>query len=785
MFKTRYRIELIALCAVVSASLLLPESRALAQGVSLEEIVVTARKREEALVDIPFAVSAFSEAELNASNLKNFVDMQLFTPGLTYQQATANRADRGVPNIVIRGLNVNAFSSSSVAALFFVDGAPVLGGEVGSFVDVIRVEVLRGPQTAYFGRNTFSGAVNLVTKDPGEEFGGSVGLDLDRFGTADLQLSVEGPIIADRLSFRLTGRSNKKGGHYKNNRTGAREIGDEDTRSLVATILATPTDTLRFKLRLEDIEINDGPQPSFRFPSSFANCDPDGNGSATYRCGLAPDVGVAESMVGHNDAFASGYLSSGDYIQDVVAAYSLYSDSSPRQIDDEGVFIEKMGLAKRISGATFSAAAELPGGMSLDWISGYNETKSMIVSDENTLPRGAFSPIADTFLVERWSKNSSHEARLSSLGEGRFRWTAGANYVKSEDVASCVAGWFFAPRGFTCRPILESLTTGAFGGVYYDVTEKLTISAESRYQNDEVNVESGGLSAEFSDVGGRVTVEYRTAEDLMVFANYARGFRPGTFNSIIVTLSAAEAASLAQNSGAQLDVEPETLDQFEVGVKGTLLDGRLQGSLIGYWGEITDQQVQQIGFFVDDETGLQSGVGIVTNVGLLDMSGMELEGRFQLTEQWLLTGAFARNSTEYVEGICNLCVSNGAAVTNTDHLGNQTFQTPEFTGSATATYTRPVFGGRMDGFVRGEYVYESTKYATEANVFETGSRSLVNLRFGVEAESYRVEAYATNLLDDDTYLYTAINTDLDNFGRAFVSALPYKRTIGVRGTYRF
>ena len=785
MFSTRHRFVVFAICTAVGASLLVPESRALAQGAALEEIVVTARKREEALVDIPFAVSAFSEEELNISNLKNFVDMSLFTPGLTYQQATANRADRGVPNLVIRGLNINAFSGSSVAALFFIDGAPVLGGEVGSFVDVIRVEVLRGPQTAYFGRNTFSGAVNLITKDPGEEFGGSVGLDLDRYGTADLQLSVEGPIIEDRLAFRLSARSNKKGGHYKNNRTGAREIGDEDTRSLVATILATPTDTLRFKLRLEDVEIDDGPQPSFRFPSSFANCDSDGNGAITYRCGLPPDVSVAESMVGHNDAFAGGYLASGNYIRDVVEAYSLYSDSSSRQIDGEGVFIEKMGLAKRISGATFSAAADLPGGISLDWISGFNETKSMVVSDENTLPRAPFSPIADVFLVERWSENSSHEARFSSPGEGRFRWTGGANYVKSEDVASCVAGFFGGPRPFSCRPILESSTTGAFGGVYYDLTEKLTVSGEARYQNDEVSVETGGLSAEFKDVGGRVTVEYRTADNLMLFGNYSRGFRPGTFNSIVVTLSAAEAASLEASSGAQIDVDPETLDQFEVGVKGTLLDGRLQGSAILYWGEITDAQEQQIGFYVDDATGLETGVGILTNAGLLDMDGMELEARFQATEHWLLTGAFARNSTEYVEGFCNSCVSNGAAATNTDHLGNQTYQTPEFTGSVTATYTRPVFGGGMDGFARGEYLYESTKYATQANVFETGDRNIVNLRFGVEAESYRVEAYVTNLLDDDTYLYVAINTDLDNFGRAFVSALPHRRAFGIRGAYRF
>ena len=779
------RTALFALCAVVSTGLLLPETRAIAQGVALEEIVVTARKREEALVDIPFAVSAFSEEDLDISNLKNMVDMSLFTPGLTYQNASANRADRGVPNIIIRGLNILGVSSSSAPALFFVDGAPVFGGEVGSFVDVVRVEVLRGPQTAYFGRNTLSGAVNMVTKDPGEEFGGSVGLDADRFGTADLSLSVEGPIIADRLAFRFSARNNRKGGHYVNNRNDAREIGDEKTRSLVATLLATPTDTLRFKLRLEDIEIDDGPQPSFRFPSTFANCDSDGNGSVSYRCGEAPDVGIAESMLGHNDAFSPDYASGYNYYTDVIESYSLYSDSSPRQIDDEGIFIEGMGLAKRVQGATFSAAAELPGGMSFDWISGFNETKTMMVSDENTLPRAPTSAIADTFMVERYARNSSHEARVSSAGEGRFRWTAGANIVKSEGVPSCVAGVFFAPRGFTCRPIQEVTTQGVFGGVYYDFTEKLTVSGEVRYQNDEVSVPSGDLNAEFNDVGGRVTIQYRTDNDLMVFGNYARGFRPGTFNSIIVTLSPTEAASLARNSGAQLAVEPETLDQYEVGVKGTLLDGRLQASLVGYWGELTDQQVQQIGYFVDDEDGLDNPVGITTNVGLLDMNGMELEARFQLTEQWLLTGAFARNYTEYVEGICNLCVSNGALASNTDHLGNQANWTPEFTGSATATYTRPVFSGRMDGFVRGEYLYESTKYATEANVFETGARNLVNLRLGVEAESYRVEAYVTNLFDDDSYYYVSINTDLDNFGRAFVAGLPFKRAYGVRFNLSF
>ncbi len=753
----------------------------------LEEIIVTARKREEALIDIPFAVSAFSDADLTTSNLKNFVDLSQFAPGLTFQNATTNRADRGMPNIIIRGLNLQSFSGSSDPALFFIDGAPVFGGEVGSFVDIVRVEVLRGPQSAYFGRNTFSGAINLITRDPGDEFGGLAGLEYGRFGTTDLQLSVEGPVIPGALSFRLSGRSNKKGGHYINHASGERDIGEEKTTSLVGTLIATPSDKVRLKFRYDYTDIDDGPNAGFRFGRTFGNCDPDGNGTMTYRCGQGPDIGIAESMVGHINAFDPSYFNNVGYLENVVERYSLFSDTSTRQIDGEGVFIDGMGLAKRVYGATFQAAVDLPAGMTFDWISGYNKTLQQIVSDENTLPRENLRVVlGDVFLVERYSKNSSHEARLSSDSDRQLRWTAGASFVESEAITSCVAGIFFAPRAFNCRPILKTETAGAFGGLYYDVSEKLTVSGELRVQNDKVSVPSGDLAEEFDDFGGRITLQYTTAEGLMLFGNYGRGFRPGGFNSIFATLSQSEAASLTANSGAELDVEPETLDQFQVGVKGALLEGRLQGSAIGYWGEINDQQVQQVTSYTDEATGLDVPITILNNIGLLDLYGVELEARFQLTDEWMLQGSFARSHTEYVQGSCRICVTRGAMATDQDHLGNQTPKAPEFTAAASATYSRPVFGGGLDGFIRGEFLYESTEYALEANQFETGNRNIVNLRLGVETEVYRVEVYVTNLFDDDTYLFVTPNSDLDAGGaNAFVVGLPDKRAYGLRVTVDF
>ncbi len=183
----------------------------------MQDIVVTARKREENLLEVPFAISAFSEQDLQKADLKDLTDLSKFTPGLTFENQAVNRADRGSPNIIIRGINPGGgFTASSDPALLFVDGAPVFGAEVGSFVDIERVEVLRGPQTAYFGRNTFSGAVNLVTKDPGNEVGGFVGLEYGSFDTVDIQGVFESPIIEDVLAFRVAGRRNEKGGQYNN-----------------------------------------------------------------------------------------------------------------------------------------------------------------------------------------------------------------------------------------------------------------------------------------------------------------------------------------------------------------------------------------------------------------------------------------------------------------------------------------------------------------------------------------------------------------------------------------
>jgi iron complex outermembrane receptor protein len=759
----------------------------------MQEIVVTARKREESLLEIPFAISAFQNEDLQKADLKDFTDLSQFTPGFTFQNATANRADRGTPNIIIRGLNLASPSASSDPALLFIDGAPVFGGEVGSFIDVQRVEVLRGPQTAYFGRNTFSGAVNLVTADPGEELGGFLGVEYGSYDTTDLQGYIEGAIIPERLSFRVSGRVNEKGGQYINNFNGQRDIGEESSQSVVGTLVGKPTDWLKLKVRGNYTEIEDGPAPNFRFGNAYHNCDANGDGDVTWRCGEAPSIDIAKAQVGQQNGFEPGFF--GDiapsvppYEQTVVRGFSLFSPDSPNSVDGDGPIIDQMGLAKRVYSGIFSAEVDLPGDISLDWISAYSKIMSSIVSDENTLPRnGALAGViglSEVFLVERYDENSSHELRFASGNEQRLRWAGGANFIKSESISSCVAGVSsFNPASFTCRPIQEVETLGIFGGLYYDLTQQLTLSGEIRFQNDDISVPAGGFQNDFDDVGGRLTLEYSPRDNLMYFVNYARGFRPGGFNTIFAVLTPEEAASLTANSGASLDVDPETLDQIEFGVKGGWFDQRMQGSAVGYWGEINDQQVTQVTNYTD-RNGVEQIITVNNNIGVLGLYGIELEGAFAATEELMLEATFAWNYTEYKEGACVTCVNRGSLATDQDHLGNQTPWVPEFTGSAVATYTRPI-KAELDGFARLEFLYESTKYATEANKFETGDRTLVNLRLGVDHEAYRAEFYVTNLFDNETYFNVSNNTDLDDFGNAWVVGLPDRRAIGVRAFLNF
>jgi iron complex outermembrane receptor protein len=170
----------VALAIALSAA---GSSVASAQGAAevdlgLEEIVVTARKVEENLMTVPLAITAFSAQAIENQGIKQLTDVMRVTPSFNFvnQQGGSGRNDRSANALVFRGLYLANNVGVSAGGQLFIDGAPVLGAQPPPIADVARIEILQGPQSAYFGRSTFSGALNFIMKEPGEEFGGKVSL---------------------------------------------------------------------------------------------------------------------------------------------------------------------------------------------------------------------------------------------------------------------------------------------------------------------------------------------------------------------------------------------------------------------------------------------------------------------------------------------------------------------------------------------------------------------------------------------------------------------------------
>ena len=199
-----------------------------AEGAMLEEVMVTARKREESLSETPIAITAISAEEIQASNFKNIVDIQKTAPGL-FMETMNNENARTVLMPRFRGVTYDATSPLQRTSSVFVDGLIVTSGLHSlPITQVERVEVIKGPQSALFGRNTYSGAINIITRKPGDEFKGGIEIDYASKSKASTTGYIEGP-ITDNLGARATFSYVDKEGHYDNAAVEGQRLGDEES----------------------------------------------------------------------------------------------------------------------------------------------------------------------------------------------------------------------------------------------------------------------------------------------------------------------------------------------------------------------------------------------------------------------------------------------------------------------------------------------------------------------------------------------------------------------------
>lgn len=813
-----------------------PQASAADAGTSSGDIVVTARKSNESILDVPLSVSAVTADQIEKRGITSITDIARFTPSINVNSNSASRNDRSAQQLIIRGFTPSAFTNPT--ASLFIDGVPVSSSSAISIISSPeRIEVLKGPQSAYFGRNTFAGAVNVVNKTPGKELAGAIGGTLGTRNLYRLHGELEGPLAGDWLRFRVTGDRFNKGGSYTNRFNPSEKLGDQRTDSGTLTLYAEPTPELKFKAFGLYSQDNDGPSAQALMGAyeirdaagnivvaDQSNCTLTGTtttAAATPRpnrwfCGVTPKIDFTRQPASNTRE--------DQYIKNFLA------NPTGRLIDPEDG-VQGYGLKRDYYHLHLVADWEIGGGVTLSSLTGYNNEQYSQLADidnygsENIPNTPAFvaagaRPYFDfPFYVERLYKDWSQEFRATYDDGGALKGTLGVSYLRAwgqgglgggnvvlgsparaaTATSPAISSGLSVPAGAT-----KSRTFGAFFGLTYEVVEGLSISAEGRYQIDHLYAyaQPGGFTARndrfvpsgfyaggsllteetYKNFLPRLIVQYDFARDMMVYASYSKGVNPGTFNTAFLSFS-ADQADAAGDAGLNVAVEPEKVTNYEIGVKGRAFNRMLTFTLAAYYAPWRNQ-INPITFnFVNGPT-----INILrgsANTGAVDMKGIELEGNLDLGPVDINFGASFNDSD--IKDFTNLTITQLTGVT--DFSGNHNDDAARYSANAGVQYTGQA--GFGDWYVRGDWSFKSGIYATQANEVRTPASHFFNGRVGIDTENFSLSAFVTNIFNNKTPIsvdHSALLTPTNAFSAyssRLLLGLPDLRTIGLEGKIKF
>jgi len=756
------------------------QSDSASAGPTLEEIVVTARKREESLQDVPIAVTALTAADISNRQVNTIDDLAKFAPGLVFSKSFGRSNERPV----VRGLasvlaGTNATVETGVA--YFVDGVYYPGDiQTLDMGEVARVEVIRGPQSALYGRNTYAGAINFITARPGDEMKASIsgGADAD-----ERQISGR---ISGRLSDTLTGSLSARymdfDGQWKNELTG-KTIGAEESTSFGATLNFNPTDNVEFRLRAAHNRDRDNTRPLFYQSPAFNNCGPGTRSLASFR---------VTGSTNNNQYFCGEVKASPIYLNDAPVTQPIVQvpgipnvnyivPATPNGVYDTRQGVAFSGVHRDLdlllasfswdiggSGYTFSLNA---GNRSDDRKTGADSDHSAMniiganVNGIQALATGASSGL-DKY------RDWSVEAKIGSPQDQRFRWAIGAYKFDWEQRQHRID---FASLNGQDRPekIFTIENDAVFGSLEFDFTEQLSASAEIRRAEEQkgqidytavVNVPGGPTVVTYdSRLRGndtwksttpRFTVNYKANSDLTLYANYAKGFKPGGFNgSVAITNGRPQNEAFDQEESVN----------YEIGIKSSLLGRRLMLNVALFKMDVTSIQLT---------TPIQASSGAVTSIstnqGDGEIKGIEIETKFAATDELTLGFNYALADTKFTEGCDDMqfTITSGGGIFNPNDpnstarnlngkgscsiAGNEFPLAAKHTASLTADFVRPVFGGDYEFYLNSDLSYTSKKWVQVHNLAYSGAATLLGARFGIQTDKWKLGVYGRNLTNEDS-----------------------------------
>jgi len=681
----------------------------------LEEVLVTAQKREQNLQDVPIAISAVNEELLEQTGVNTITEVIPMVAGLSgadYGLATNTWA--------IRGIGSNDWTIGSEPSVgVFIDDAYV-GRNIfatSNFFDINRIEVVKGPQGTLFGRNAAAGAISLVTNKPGDGDELHLGLSMGDEGQRRYEL-VGNWALSDSFALRLAYQNQKWEGMWTEVNSGQEFCKESDVLRLSARWDISDNLEALFKYNKGDAETNytsavsiltNPAQTGVEYPDRFAINQPNFEQNKDDGFGLRLTWSLSDSLT--LVSITDSRSGENDYFEDV--------DGTADDITiDEAVF-------------------GVPGGA----VGGLN------------IPVGLGGD-ADSFY---------QEFRLSG-GSEAIDWFAGASYYSEDldnsrwevDYVATALGFPVGSQRISSKAENESM--GIYGDITWQASDQLALTAGARWSSDDKDWCTNTLQDDFGEAGGptpgelcetkewdeltsRFIAQYNVSDDTMLFASVSQGYKGGGFNTSVADLDGDFIAETI------IDFDPETSTAYELGFKSTMMEGRMQLNGSFY---VIDYEALQFATLTL-ETGLQ-----IANAGDVDSRGFEIELNYAPNDSVLLMANYANSEAEVGSGALN---------------GQTLAYAPQATYSLGAMVDQPFASGTLNWFAM--YNYTGDYFHDMDNFLEEDGYGVMNAKvtYIPSSEAWDFAIAVDNLTDQD---YATLRGD---FGWGPMLHWGYKRMI--------
>ena len=761
------------------------------ESLAIEEIIVTARKREETSQDVPIAITAIS-AELTSSTVRDLTDLNGFAPNVRIDE---NGSRSSGASITIRGISPTRSGDNSFDSPIgvMIDGVFLgsLAGQILENFDLERIEIMRGPQGTLFGKNTVGGVIHVIRSRPTGEFGLRLKATVGEDGQREIRAVANTSLIEDKLAAKLFMTSIQDDGYMDNITTGTK-IPQKDYSNYGLTFLATPTDNFEALFTIEQFKDNSE-------LSAF---------QTNYNVG----PGIIDPPTDPNESdYSGGFLACVLYPE--VCRTSL---DTPKVAEHDTLNEARL----RVNAYTLNMRYDLNENMTLVSVTGYRDMNEYRIFDFD----GASAPY---ITIERFNdyEQFSQELRIDGTWEN-LTVTAGGYYWESEFTQDWVTGgqfWSslfggvvasealyaaclgtngldgaFAPiacdAGLTSIPLGDDVTQilyetqktesiAFFAQADYTFAEDWTVTAGLRWTQEKKHFIAGqsylsnvarqrerafpgyaDLSNKWDEISPKVGLTYQLTDDAIIYASYSEGFHSGGFFGVNQNIRDFE----------RDQYDPEFANSYEVGLKSTWLDNRLRLNLTGFYNDFKDKQESFVA--IDEDT--KTVASKFDNAARVTYKGLELEAQYVVNANLRVFFNYGYLDAEYDEFETDINATDGLdLVEDASHLTPR--GAPKNTIGLGGTFTVPLGGGELEIFSKWSWIDELELSLLNTPLGRLDSRSDVTASIGFHAEQYSVVAFGRNLTNVRTEGFSPIATLFA------VGSVNKPRSFGVEFSYEF